>query len=505
MQKHAFVAKSDNMSENSLKTKAVSGMIWTAVQKYSTMGISFVSGIILARLLTPYDYGCIGMLTIFMTIAASFVDGGFASALIQKKRPTQEDYSTVFYWNMSVSLLMYFVLYLCAPAIARFYKIPLLSSVLRVQGLVLIINAVTIIQSNQLRKQFRFKKIAIVTILTSIISLIVTIILAYKGLGVWALVTQNIITAFIPSVIYWLTNRWRPLLLFSKKSFRELFSFGFYMFMTHFVTNISSSIQGLLIGKVYSPATMGFYSKAHGTELLASKSISDVMTQVTYPLYAEVQDDRDRLIFMIKRLTTTLAYLTFPMMFILLLLAKPIFVLLYSERWLPCVPYFQILCIAGLAICLQAVNMQAISAVGKSKIMFTWTLIKRIFGMTCIVGGLFLFGIKGLLCGMVINSWFAYLVNVWLVSKHIGYKFWRQMLDILPIMLLAVSVAIVGYLFNLFSPLSMYMNAVIVLLLYVLIYVGGSVLFKLEAFQYSKEFVPMLFSKLKRNKMKKKA
>ena len=488
------------MSHDSLKTKAVSGMVWTAIQKYSTMGISFVSSIILARLLTPYDYGCIGMLAIFMTIASTFVDGGFASALIQKKRPTQDDYSTVFYWNLGISLVMYLVLYFSAPAIARFYNIPLLSSVLRVQGIVLIINAATIIQGNQLRKQFKFKKLAIVSIVTAVTSLAITIVMAYKGYGVWALVAQNILGAIIPSVIYWVTSKWRPNLVFSSKSFKELFSFGFYMFMTHLVTNISGQIQGLLIGKIYSPSTMGYYSKAHGAEKLASQSVSQIMTQVTYPLYAEVQDDTERLIAIIKRLTSTLAYLTFPIMFILLLLAEPIFVLLYSDRWLPSVPYFQILCIAGLAVCLQAVNMQAITAVGKSKTMFTWTLIKRIFGMTCIVGGLFLFGMKGLLVGMVINSWFAYLVNVFLVSKHIGYGFFTQLRDILPIMVLAVTAAAVGYLFTIYSPLSMYGTAVVTFIIYALIYIGGSMLFKMEAFQYSKELLPMLFSKFKGKK-----
>ena len=270
------------------------------------------------------------------------------------------------------------------------------------------------------------------------------------------------------------------------------------MFMTHLVNNISGSIQGLLIGRIYSPSTMGYYSKAHGVEKLTSQSVSQVMTQVTYPLYVEVQDDTNRLIVIIKRLTTTLAYITFPIMFILLLLAKPIFVLLYSERWLPSVPYFQILCIAGLAVCLKAVNLQAITAVGKSKAMFVWTLIKRFVGISCIVGGLFLLGVKGLLIGMVINSWFSYLVNVWLVSKHIKYAFFRQLLDIFPIMVLAVVSTIGGYLFNNLFPFSLYANAVIVFFIYVLIYLGGSYLFKLDAFYYSIDLIPVLFSKFKK-------
>ena len=176
------------MPQKNLKQKAASGMVWTALQKYSTMFIGFVSGIILARLLTPYDYGCIGMLSIFMVLAESFIDGGFGSALIQKKRPTQDDYSTIFWWNLGMALLMYAILFVCAPAISRFYKIPLLCDVLRVQGLVLFIYAFNIVQRNQLRKKLNFKVLSIVTITTSLIALGTTIFMAYKGFGVWALV-----------------------------------------------------------------------------------------------------------------------------------------------------------------------------------------------------------------------------------------------------------------------------------------------------------------------------
>lgn len=488
------------MGNDDLKVKAASGMAWTAIQKYMVMGVQFVSGIILARLLTPYDYGCIGMLAIFTTIASSFIDGGFGSALIQKKKPTQSDYSTIFFWNLGVALLMFAILFLCAPAIAKFYNIPLLSSILRVQSITLVIGAFNIIQSNQLRKQLQFKVISIVTTITSIVSVVITIVMAYMGYGVWSLVISNIISSIIPTTVYWIYSKWRPKFIFSWKSFKELFSFGFYMFLTHLINNISSQIQGLLIGKVYNPSTMGYYSKAHSTELLASKSISDIMNQVTYPLYAEIQDEKDRLIAVIRRITLTLSYATFPILFLLLLLAKPIFVLLYSERWLLSVPYFQILCIAGLAVCLQGVNLQAIAAVGKSKNMLVGTIVKRIVGLTFIIGGLSLFGMPGLLWGMVLNSWFAYFVNAWLVSKHVGYKLDRQLLDILPMMLLSGGCAVVCYLMGRFLGLSMYPTAAIQLILYVALYLGCSILFKLDSYQYCKGLLPMFFGKFKRKK-----
>lgn len=475
-------------------------MVWTALQKYSTMVISFISGIILARLLTPYDYGCIGMLSIFMVLAESFIDGGFGSALIQKKRPTQEDYSTIFFWNLGMAVVMYAVLYASAPAIARFYDIPLLCNVLRVQGLVLFIYAFNIIQRNQLQKKLNFEVLSIVTITTSVTSLIITIIMAYNGYGVWALVAQNIVTAAIPALVFWFYIKWRPIWAFSWKSFRELFSFGFYMFLTHLLNQFGAQIQGLLIGKFYNPTTMGYYSKAHGTEKLASTSIGSVMSQVTYPLYAEAQDDKAMLANMIKRITMTLSYITFPLMFILLLCAKPIFVLLYSDRWLSSVPYFQVLCLAGLAFCLQSVNNQSIAAVGKSRVMFTWTIVKRMTGISCIVAGLALFGMKGLLAGVVLGTWFAYLVNISLVSKYIGYKWTDQLLNIAPVAIASVVAAIIAYVVGVMLSLSLYPDGIVKAIVYASIYLGWSFLYKPEAFLYTESILTPMLNKIKRKR-----
>lgn len=464
------------------------------------MFIHFISGIILARLLTPHDYGCIGMLSIFMVLAEAFIDGGFGSALIQKKRPTQEDYSTIFYWNLGMAVLMYALLFACATAIARFYNIPLLRDVLRVQGLVLFIYAFNIVQLNQLRKNLKFKVLSIVTITTSIIALVITIFMAYNGFGVWALVAQNLVTAAIPAIVFWFFIKWRPVFLFSWKSFRELFGFGSYMFLTNFINTFCAQIQGLLIGKFYNASTMGYYSKAQATEKLASLSISSVMAQVTYPLYAEVQDDKFALANMIKRITMTLAYLSFPLMFILLLTAKPLFVILYSERWLPSVPYFQILCFAGLAGCLQSVNLQSIYAIGKSKTMFIWTVLKRIVGISAIVAGLFLYGIKGLLVGVVFNYWFSYFVNISMVSRYIGYRFWTQICDLLPVALASSFAALACYAIGYLLNLGMYHDGIMKIIVYAILYIGWSLIFKPEAYTYFLTVLPARFKFAKRGK-----
>lgn len=468
-------------------------MIWTTLQKYSTMFIQFISGIILARLLTPYDYGCIGMLSIFMVLAEAFIDGGFGSALIQKKGPTQVDYSTVFWWNIGMAAMMYAALFFSAPAISRFYDIPLLCDVLRVQGLVLFIYALNLIQRNQLKKKLNFRLLSIVSVGTSIIALAVTITMAYHGCGVWALVAQNLIVAAIPSLVFWFYVKWRPIWVFSWKSFKDLFGFGFYMFLTHLVERFSTQLTGLVIGKVYNASTLGYYSKALGTEKLASHSISSVMTQVTYPLYAEVQDKKAQLVNMIKRLSTTISYITFPLMFILMLIAKPLFILLYSDRWINSIPYFQVLCLAGLAACLQSVNLQAIAAIGKSRTMLIWTVLKRVIGLIAMIGGLLLFGMKGLLVGVVFNAWFSYLVNISLVSRHIGYKWQSQLLDISPVAVTSIIAALIAFLSIHYLHLNMYVDGLLKLAIYLLVYVGWSILFKPEAFTYFLSIIPQKF------------
>ena len=480
------------MAEN-LKQKATSSMVWTAIQKYTTMGVSFISGIILARLLTPHDYGCIGMLAIFMSLAETFIDGGFGSALIQKKNPTQVDYSTIFFWNVAVAVVMYLILFFSAPAISRFYDIPILCPVLRVQALILFIYAFNLIQRNQLRKKLNFKMLSIVNITTSVVSLAVTIYMAYKGYGVWALVIQNLVAAIIPTAVFWLYVKWRPSWTFSWKSFKELFGFGFYMFLTHLLTTFSQKLQGLLIGKVYSSSTMGYYSKAVGTESLASTSISSIMLQVTYPLYAKVQDDKIVLSNMIKRLTMTTAYITFPLMFILLLIAKPMFVLLYSDRWLASVPYFQVLCVAGLATCLQAINLQAISAIGKSKVTFSWSVIKAVLRIVLVVGGLAAFGMKGLLCAVVLQQWTCLFINMSLVSKHVGYKLVEQIRNLMPIAVVATLAAGICYAIGSVLQLNMYLDGIVKAVVYVALYMAWSWIFKPEAYRYTLTIIPEKF------------
>lgn len=418
-----------------LKTKTLSGMIWSFVQRFGTMAISFVSNIVLARLLTPDDYGTIGMLMIFIAVANTFVDGGFGSALIQKKEPTKEDYSTIFWWNMFLSVVLYGLLFLGAPAVARFYNLPLLCDVLRVQGIVLIINALSIIQQNQLRKQLKFKRLATVTVISAILSAGIAIILAYMGWGVWALVAQQLMLSGFTAILLWILNKWYPAFVFSKESFKQLFGFGGFILISNLINTFCDNIQGLLLGKFATASTLGLYTQARKLEETSSTSISSIVNQVAYPVLSQKQDDKIALINIIRKFVTLIATFVFPLMLYLILIAEPLITFLYSERWIECVPYFQILCIAGLAICLQSINLNAIAAIGKSKIMFKWTIVKRVSGLILNIGGLLLYGVYGLLFGGVLTAFLLYTINALLVAKYVGYKFSDQIKHLSPILL----------------------------------------------------------------------
>ena len=483
---------------DNLKQKTTAGVFWITAQRFSQVIVNFVSGIILARLLSPEDYGLIGMLSIFMLISGMFIDGGFGFAIIQKKKPTQEDYSTVFFWNLGLAIILYFVLYVSAPAIASFYHVPLLCKVLRVVGVVLIINALRAIHENMLNKQFQFKKLAITSVASSIISLALTICLAYKGFGVWALVAHNLIQQTIPLFVYWLTNNWFPKLVFSLKSFKELFSFGFYMLMNGLLGTIVNNIQGLLIGRLYTPSLMGYYSKAHSTETLASTTISQAVTQVTFPMYSKLQDQLERMKTVIKRLTITMAFVCFPMLFILILVSKPLFILLYSAKWLESVPYFQLLCVSGLAVSLASINSQPIAAIGKSKVMFYWGIVKHTLGIALIVGGLSIAGIWGMLVGMVVKSWLVYFINCYLVDKYIGYGMKEQMLDLSSVFIVSIVAFGVAYLCEVALSWNMYLIATVQIVIYMTIYCGATYIFKKELFGDAWDLLQPLVRRIKK-------
>ncbi|HIZ87228.1 MAG TPA: lipopolysaccharide biosynthesis protein [Candidatus Coprenecus pullistercoris] len=477
--------------DGTLGKKTVAGILWSSLQKFGTMAISFVSNIFLARMLTPDDYGCIGMLMIFIAVANVFIDGGFGSALIQKKRPTPQDYSTIFYWNLILSVILYAVLYASAPSVAGFYGMPELSKVLRVQGVVLIFNAFSVIQNNQLRKRLEFKKTASINLVSMSLASVMAIVMAYRGFGLWSLVGQQLTYSLLNAVQLWIRSAWRPMPVFSRSSFRELSGFGAFILLSNLINTFCNNVQGLLIGKFFSPSVMGLYSQARKLEEVASTSISGVVDQVSYPVLAEVQDDRTRLAGATGRLVTSIAFFTLPLMFLLIAVAEPLITILYSDRWVECVPYFQVLCVAGMAVSLQNINYFAVAATGRSRALLVWTIVKRSLSIVFIVAGFAALGIKGLLAGMVLAAFTVYAVNAALVSKYVGYRIGRQIADLLPVAAVSAAAFAAAYV-PVMCDMADILQLVASVALFAAVYLGISALLGLKAYRNVRELLPLL-------------
>lgn len=468
-----------------LSRKTSLGIIWSSFHRFGVMLISFISNIILARLLSPDDFGCIGLLAIFITISSVFIDGGFGSALIQKRDLEHKDCSTMFLWNIILSLVLYFIMFTLAPFVSIYYKIPLLSSVLRVQGVVLILNAFSIIQTNLLRKHLQFKKLAIINVLASLISVTIAIYLANNNYGIWSLVIQQISYSLFNMIFLWKVTNWYPKMEFSRDSFCELFSFGGFVLLSNFVNTLCNNIQGLLIGRFFTPAIMGYYSQAQKLESVSSTSISSIIDQVCFPVFSEIQDNKIKLQDTLSRFIKTIAYVCFPIMFILILIAKPLIILLYSEVWIKSISYFQILCVAGLAICLQNINYYAVISIGKSKEIFKWTFIKRIIGLGLLLIGFSLLGIWGLLWGQVLTSFTIYIINAYLASKYVGYSLRNQFKDLFPVILVSILSLLFLYFINVFALFNclpnIYVKGILVAVVFIVLWIVFSYLLRVDS------------------------
>lgn len=460
---------------DSLGHKAVSGAVWASLDRVSSMVLQFAVNLILARLLMPQDFGAIGMLAIFIAVSQCLIDGGFGSALIQKKKPTQVDYSTVFYWNLIFSSFLYLVLFFLAPLIAAYFNMPILSGVLRCIGINLIISSVLAIQTTRLRKSLAFKTIAITNLSSYILGSSLAVFLAFHEFGVWSLAVMQLSYSTISISILWFITRWHPSLCFSTSTIKELFSFGGYMMAAGLLQEICKNLQGIIIGKRFSATQMGYFSQAYKLDHVSSYSIPQVIVQVMYPVYSSIQDDKKRLVEILSMNIRVISFLIFPLMTLLIIVSEPLIVGMYGEKWLPSVPYFRILCIGGLFVCLQNINFYAVAAVGKSRTLFFWSFYKWGFLLTALIVGMF-FGMYGILWGMVLSNMNIYIVNAYLVSRHVGLEVWRQIKNLLPIIsniVIAIGICFIG--------LSYDISIWYMIPIFILIYLGASSLEKLKA------------------------
>ena len=432
----------------SLKERTITSVIWSSVGQFGTMALSFLSNLVLARLLLPSDYGCVGMLHVFIAISNVFVSAGFGSALIQKKDPTHLDYSSVFYWTVVSSIVLYWVLFFCSPAIARFYDMPELSPVLRVQSLGLVIQTLVTIQTVQLQKQLRFKELSKRNIYASLAGAIVAIIMALAGYGVWSLVVSHLVGVTTSVILLWGMSSWRPTLEFSWRSLKGLFAFGGMVALSSLFDTIYTNILSFVLGKWYTSSDLGYYTQARKLEQVPTGTLSKIVSNVTFPVLSSIQESPARFLSGVRHCLKSVMFLNVPIMVLLVVIARPLILLLYGSRWEVSSSYFQILCIGGVFFTMNSLNVTIIKALGKGKVYFVTQVSKRVLSILLIFLSLFLGkagiidGVLGLIWAVTISNICFVLINTFVNRRLIHYGIFAQMKDIFPYLLITGGLAL---------------------------------------------------------------
>lgn len=455
------------MEQESLKSKTVKGIGWSFADNISGSGISFLVGLVLARLLTPNEYGLIGIITIFIAVFNSIVDSGFSNALIRKKNAGNIDYNTVFTFNLLLSIALFAVLYVCAPRISRFFYQPELVSLIRVMSIIIVINAFAIIQRTILVRKVDFKTQTKVSFIASMTSGVIGIGMAIGECGVWSLVGQQISRQLLNTLFLWVFNTWRPVLQFSIKSFRELFSFGWKLLVSSLIDTVWKEIYQVVIGKYYTTESLGQYTRAKQFCDIFSSNLTSVVQRVSYPVLSTIQGERERLKQAYKRVIKTTMLITFVCMLGLAAMAKSIILVLIGEQWLPAVAYLQIICFSAMFYPLHAINLNMLQVNGRSDLFLKLEVVKKVIAVGPLLLGIFVHVIW-MLWGSVLVGFVSYYLNSYYSGRDLNYGIREQIKNIAPSFFIAGLMAIVVYALS-FVPVSVF------ILLPVQLLVGTSV------------------------------
>lgn len=423
--------------EESIKNKFVKGVIWGVVEKFATLATGFIITLVLARILTPADYGLVNMIYIFTVLGTVLLDGGFGQALIQRKNITRLDASSVFYINLTLSIIIYLILYFTAPLIASFYKQPSLVLISRVVFTTIPISALCIVQHNLLTKELKVKELTYVSILSSLVSGIIGIWLAYCGFGVWTLVYQTVILQIVRTIALWWFSDWRPCLSFSIKFIRSIWSFSMNLLGVFTLASVFQNIYTLIIGRLYNVNEVGYYNQAFRMQSVASNAIMSSIQRVAFPAFAKFQDDYQTLQRTYKRVMLMTMYVYFPFMMCLIVVSTELFDVLLTSKWLPSVPMFCLLCVAESLYPLNNINSSVLKAVGKGRDYLVLNIVNYILIIICILVT-YRFGIIALLGGYAVSSILRSLISMTVCGREIKYSIYAQLRDLIPVFLITL-------------------------------------------------------------------
>lgn len=434
---------------DSLKKTTLRGVSWSFVEQVLARGVNFIIGIILARLLSPTDYGLVGMLGIFIAISQLFIDGGLTSALIRTKNPSDKDFSTVYIINMALSVVFYFLLFFTAPIIAEFYHQPLLKPLARAIALVFVIGSVSSIQGTLLTIRVDFRTKTIISLTSSIVSGIIGILCAYKGLGVWALVAQTLTTSVICTVLTLALVRWMPKLIFSKESFKRLFSYSSKLLAASFISTIYDNAYPMVIGKRFSAADVGQYSRAGQFPGIANGTITGALNRVAFPVLSQIQDDNERLLRVYEKYIQLSCFLIFPLLMGICGCARPLVSFLLTEKWLECVPLMQIICFSLLTNGITVINLNLLYVKGRSDLVLRLEVIKKSIAFAILFISMF-FNVTVMCLGQLLYSFIALFLNTHFTNSILGYSFAKQIKAVYPYFLVSLVVLVESLLSSFF-------------------------------------------------------
>lgn len=469
------------MADN-LQQKTFSGMIWTFAKHFSIEGFAFIQGIILARLLVPKDYGLIAMTQIFFAIASTFIDSGFSLALLRKKDRKEIDYSTVFVTNVVLTFFFATILFACSPLIADFYREPILKDIVRANAVLLVMNSVNAVQTNRLKINFQFKVVSFISVVCNITIGIATIIFAYLGFGVWSLIYPNFLAPFLYFFLYWYYQRWRPKIDFSWKIWKEYFAFGSKILITSLLNTIWNNLYPLIIGKQYSATDLGYYSRGRGYASLPAKTFYGVLGTVTYPVLCSIQDDEQRLKEAYRRLIRVSGYIVFPLLMGLAALARPVILVLITEKWAASIPYLMVICFSVMWSPIHTLNLNLLQVKGRSDLLLRTEIIKKVIAFLVLMVTM-QYSVLVMCFGSVFLSYVNLYINTYYTGKLIQVPLLLQMKDLLPSFLLSVSMFAFVYLLISFIP-SVSAQLVVGILFGAAYYIVLSLLFKVSELEY---------------------